>query len=317
MTDTKAHSTRQSLTELLEQQRLPPDQISTAINIAELHPAPSKWHDFISPLLFWGGVAGLAFGLIFFIAANWQDMGRMSKFALLESVIFIAILGYMRFSEKERIRKGILLFSMLAVGALMAFFGQTFQTGADPWQLFFNWALLTTPWVLISRFNIAWLLWLGLLNLSLSLFLLTFREFQSFSYWMFLLNSVALGTWQIATRYYAWLDDSWSLNIVGVVNGYFALMVFFDGLFDNQLLGIALWVSWALVVFYVYRHLRLNIFMLSGWCLAGVIAINAIVIRIMPDDEPAILFLFMTILTVALGAYAANWLNNLIQGSKA
>ena len=59
-----------------------------------------------------------------------------------------------------------LLSAMILVGGLMALFGQTYQTGADPWQLFFNWALLVFPWVLISRFHVMWLVWLGLLNLS-------------------------------------------------------------------------------------------------------------------------------------------------------
>ena len=49
--------------------------------------------------------------------------------------------------------KGCLTIAVLSVGALMALFGQTYQTGADPWQLFFNWAVVIIPFVLISRFT--------------------------------------------------------------------------------------------------------------------------------------------------------------------
>ena len=37
------------------------------------------------------------------------------------------------------------LLAMLGMGALFAYFGQTYQTGADPWQLFALWAALSLP----------------------------------------------------------------------------------------------------------------------------------------------------------------------------
>ena len=46
----------------------------------------------------------------------------------------------------------------VAVGALLAVFGQTYQTGADPFELFLTWALLIVPWTLAARFEPLYLL---------------------------------------------------------------------------------------------------------------------------------------------------------------
>lgn len=317
MISLKSLSTRQSLTQLIEKDRIAPPDIPEAIDIAELHPNKSQWHGFVSVLVFWCGVLGLSTGLIFFIAANWSDMGRIGKFALLESVVLLALLGFYLFYQSERVRKGLILFAMLSVGALMAFFGQTYQTGADPWQLFFNWAVLTTPWVLVSRFNVVWILWIGLLNLSLSLFLMVFKGQLSPAWWMLGFNSLALFIWQCGARYYTWLNHSWSINLLGVVSGYFAIWAFIEGLFDGEILGVVLGIIWASAIFYVYRYRLLNIFMLAGLCLWGIIALNALFVKFMPEDEQPVLFLFMTFLTVALGAFSANWLKKLIQENTA
>jgi uncharacterized membrane protein len=48
---------------------------------------------------------------------------------------------------------------LLATGALFAYFGQTYQTGADPWQLFALWALLTLALCLGLRSDVLWVPW--------------------------------------------------------------------------------------------------------------------------------------------------------------
>ncbi len=42
-------------------------------------------------------------------------------------------------------RQALLLAIALNIGALLALVGQTYQTGADPWQLFSTWALMLVP----------------------------------------------------------------------------------------------------------------------------------------------------------------------------
>lgn len=42
---------------------------------------------------------------------------------------------------------------------MFAFFGQTYQTGTDPWQLFALWAALTLTLCLGVRHSVLWMAW--------------------------------------------------------------------------------------------------------------------------------------------------------------
>jgi hypothetical protein len=48
-------------------------------------------------------------------------------------------------------RTPLSLLALLNIGGLFAYFGQTYQTGADPWQLFSLWAALSLPLCLSVR----------------------------------------------------------------------------------------------------------------------------------------------------------------------
>jgi hypothetical protein len=82
-------------------------------------------------------------GLVFWIAANWDTLGRFGHFALLQGAVLAACAGAL---WRPAARQALLLLALLAIGGLFAYFGQTYQTGADPWQLFVLWA----PWALVA-----------------------------------------------------------------------------------------------------------------------------------------------------------------------
>ncbi|MEP1552297.1 DUF2157 domain-containing protein, partial [Paraglaciecola sp.] len=212
MIDDNAADTRQLFTELIESKELAIKDVPEAIAITKISPSAVQWQNFINILLLWFGSLSLAFGVIFFVAANWQEVGRMGKFAIVEGALLSAMILHLKFRHKEVIRQAILLVAILLVGALMALFGQTYQTGADPWQLFFNWALLTTPWVLISRFSVIWLIWLGLLNLSISLYYQTFGGYLNIAWVAFAFNTAALVIWQVSVSKFSWLNKTWAIN---------------------------------------------------------------------------------------------------------
>lgn len=316
MIDSNATDTRHTLADLIEQQHLSERQVPNAIEIAEISPSANQWQNFMAKMLFWFGSIALAFSLVFFIAANWQDIGRMAKFAMVEVAILLSMFVYLKFKNNESIRQASLLLCMLFVGGLMALFGQTYQTGADPWQLFFNWAILTIPWVLISRFCVMWLIWLGLLNLSLSLYYQTFGGYLDNTWSLFLLNSLALVAWQMSVKTFIWLNKAWAINLLGAVSGYLGLWVLLEGLFDDNPLGILLWCIWAAAMFYVYRMRLLNVFMLAVWSLTILIAANALLIRVLPNNFDAFFFLLLTCLTVGAGTYLTVWLKGLIKETR-
>jgi uncharacterized membrane protein len=106
------------------------------------------------------------FGLVMWIAANWDDLGRAGRFALLMGWVGVMGLGS-TLLPKARAPLGLL--ALLGIGALFAFFGQTYQTGADPWQLFALWALLALPLCLGVRSDVLWAPWALVVLVAISL----------------------------------------------------------------------------------------------------------------------------------------------------
>lgn len=112
------------------------------------------------------GAALIGLGVILWLAANWPELGRMTKFALLEALIVAGAVGAL---WKAEARPALLLVTLLAQGGVLAFFGQTYQTGADAWQLFALWAALGLPLALAARHDTAWLPWILVSMLAVSL----------------------------------------------------------------------------------------------------------------------------------------------------
>ena len=90
----------------------------------------------------------------------------MTKFALLEALIVAGAVGAL---WKAEARPALLLVTLLAQGGVLAFFGQTYQTGADAWQLFALWAALGLPFALAARHDTLWLPWVLVAMLAISL----------------------------------------------------------------------------------------------------------------------------------------------------
>jgi uncharacterized membrane protein len=95
-------------------------------------------------------------GLVMWIAANWGTLGRAGRFALLQGLVLALCIGAI---ARPAARVPLVLLALLGIGALFAFFGQTYQTGADPWQLFALWAALALPLCLAGRNDVLWAPW--------------------------------------------------------------------------------------------------------------------------------------------------------------
>lgn len=114
-----------------------------------------------------GGALG-GFGVILWIAANWETFGRYGRFALLEGLIAVVCLGAL---FRPRARAPLGLVALLGIGGLFAYFGQTYQSGADPWQLFALWAALALPLCLGVRSDVLWTPWALVAMTGLSLWM--------------------------------------------------------------------------------------------------------------------------------------------------
>ena len=314
MSSQRSRELRSALTEYIEQGLLQQQDIDRAVELAGLTVDEKCWRKFIQTILIWVGGVSLSVGAIFFVAANWQHLGRFGKFLLLEFTVLASLIPYFYYSRHPHIQQVSLLSATLLTGGLLALFGQTYQTGADPWQLFLNWALLTFPWVMLSRFHVLWFVWLALLNISIQQYFDVFGDYSESVMGLFLLNSSALILWQGCARKYEWLNKAWAINLLGVMSGLYATLLFVDHLFHDKFVGVLCWCTWCAANYIYYRHAKLNVFMLSGICLSSLIAVISVVVWALPDPiDPGATFLLLMFITIAGGSGSVVWLKELIK----
>ncbi len=125
-------------------------------HLAGLHDEPAALEWWLPRGVALLGSALIGLGGVFWIAANWDTLGRLGQFALLQGAVLVMGVGAM-WHAPARVPLGLL--ALLAMGALFAYFGQTYQTGADPWQLFALWAALALPLCLALRSDALWTPW--------------------------------------------------------------------------------------------------------------------------------------------------------------
>jgi uncharacterized membrane protein len=145
-------------------------RIETMFDVARARPTRAEGLAFLGTCLLLGGLLSVAASLVFFVAANWSEIAVFGRFALIET-IFLAcgVAAWLR-PPPSPVGRGALFLAFVTVGALLALFGQTYQTGADVYELFLGWALLGLPLVVIGRWSIATAAWALVLNLSLALY---------------------------------------------------------------------------------------------------------------------------------------------------
>lgn len=137
------------------------------------------WRQFLGRATLWLGIVLLGSAVVCWVAANWPAMTKIQRFAgaqgLLALSAVIAAWVAWRLREATGVRRhgvgALLVLAGLFLGALLALLGQTYQTGADTWELFAWWALLLLPWALAGASQALWLLWALILNVAVALWL--------------------------------------------------------------------------------------------------------------------------------------------------
>lgn len=147
------------------------DAFTRAQDVLATATTAAQWRAFLDGLALWLGVILLASGTICFIAANWDEFGRFARLYGMQAVLAatVAAVGWLGLARVAG--KATLMLATLLLGGLLALVGQTYQTGADTWELFALWTALALPWVLAGRNVALWLLWALLLNVTVALWL--------------------------------------------------------------------------------------------------------------------------------------------------
>jgi len=341
---------RRTIEHLLQQGTLPLERASAAATHLEVFPTKRSWLAFFDKALLIIGVVALALSLVFFIAYNWLHMGKMGKFALVEGALVLTIALYILLSFRRKfqlVRQLLLLIASVITGSLLALFGQVYQTGADTWQLFFGWALLIIPWVLIARLPALWLLWLGLVNslclsyINTSIFFSVDYYYQDF--WQFtlitLVNFIAFYLWLICfenKRMRGLFDISfadvnvasaptatsstqtnsslhWSTYVVALLSTYSITYLTIATVFDNRnsllfLLAFSLWIGWSMFMYWRFRKHHIDLLMLTYLCGSMIALIVFILGKALLSNFDAGGFLLLGLILIGSSSYAVVWL---------
>lgn len=158
---------RAQLFQLAEAGVLTQEQLGRADGRGPLHPAPQDWLRMLDRLLAFGGALLLGAGVVFFFAYNWDGLHRFAKFGLAAAALLACGLAALWAPPRGVVFRAALFGACIATGALLALIGQSYQTGADVWELFAAWAGLMLPFVVLSRSSAAWALWLAVANVAL------------------------------------------------------------------------------------------------------------------------------------------------------
>ncbi len=319
----------------LAQARIRPGAEVDAMRTVGLSPNANQWRQFLDQLMLYLGVIFAGAALIFFLAYNWQELGRYAKFALAESAIVLSLLACWYFDLQKLPGRASLLLATLFVGALLALVGQTYQTGADTYELFTAWALASLAWVVLARLAALWLFGIGLLNLAVMLYFSTFGGLWGFFYnqhdqvWaLFLLNTGAFALWEIAAYSgLQYLRERWAVRILATASGVLLNYLILEAIFDSgsnrnavafgNASAFFAYLVWMGLAYAVYRQVIKDLFVLAGGVLSLVIVLNAMIAKNLLQGSDAGGFLLTGVLIIASSAAGGLWLKKMAKEMQA
>jgi uncharacterized membrane protein len=161
---------RYELDTLIAHYKLDATAASEVLDAARARPARAELVRFAVRLLQLAGVLSLAAGIVFFIAANWDAFEVLGRFVLVEALLVVAVAIALWKPPPIAAGKYALLMAFILTGVLLALFGQTYQTGADIYELFLTWALLGIAYAVAGQWSVIWAAWVLVLNVALWLY---------------------------------------------------------------------------------------------------------------------------------------------------
>jgi len=306
-------SNRNQILLFIENKNIKKNNIKEVLEQTEVIPTSKSWYIFIDQIALWFGALSLAFAIMFFMAYNWNEFQKIGRFALVEGLLVLSVGFYLYLDIEKLSSKVSLMVSTILVGVLLALVGQTYQTGADTWQLFFYWAILILPWVFIGRFSALWMVWIFLINLSLSLYIGIFNSEISIWWGLFIFNTLALVLWEFFSHKFEWLKNSWAIRLLGFISGNAVTWLAVAFIWGNSNpLAIVSWIGWLGVIYLLYRQNRIELFMVSMGCLSFSTVVVSFLIHIISWRYLGVgTFLFVGISIVGLGIMSRSWLKML------
>jgi uncharacterized membrane protein len=311
---------RATLLDWLDAGALPRERFDAALRVAGVAPGAAAWRKFLETLFLWLGAASLAASVVFFVAANWQALGRFAKFGMVELALVVAIALAVWRGLDTLPGKAALVVAALLAGALLALVGQVYQTGADTFELFAAWAVAIIAWVLAARLPALWMLWIAILNLAAFFY---FQIVPGRSLWMlfgprtsflasFAVNALALAAWEYAAaRGVAGFAVRWAPRVLAFAGGVAitALAVLAIVEFrDHAGWHLVIYALWLGTLFWAYRVRSVDLFVLSGGVLSAIVVVAVGLAKLLFDRGGSDAVLLMAIVVISGAGLGAYWL---------
>ncbi len=281
-----------------------------------------SWQRYLNLLFLLLTIGFLTSGVITLIAANLDYFSDLAKIYGLQTLLVVTVvLGIYCFiresrrQAKEKLKwKTYSLFFVVSVliGGLFALVGQTYQTGADVWQLFAVWTLCQLPFLLLFPNVASALLFAATANVAFYLF--NEQNSHNSMCYAVLINAGLLVIselfsktfhdqhWRILPKVFLVLTFT-SLFGLAVFNGVFFYSTWAE--FGRSLLSSLIIAIPALIAFYVYHKYRFDFInlivsvlaLLGAYCFLASLVIRGV-------EEGVVLGLIGFTFTVM----AINWL---------
>lgn len=278
-------------------------------------PSQHDWMGFMRQLAAWLGCIMLASAAVCAVAANWAQIGAPMRLAALQAAMALSAVAALLPRVSRLGHTLFLLLACVLLGGTLAQVGQTYQTGADPWQLFALWALLMLPWVAAGRSVILCLLWVSISNVALLLWGEELGEARAsatlavFALW----NGALLMAWEAGWTRLAWarrvagprLVAMW---LVGGLTAYAAMETGIANVFWTPAMMWWLFATGAVMAF--YRYGRRDVAILAAALFGAIVVITVqcgVRIGWATDVGPG-LFAVLALLVVLQAVGAAAWL---------
>jgi uncharacterized membrane protein len=305
---------------------LSPAALDRALEIATATPDGASWRRFLTRALSFLGAALVLAGVVCFFAFNWDRIGRFGKLGLIEAgIVVAAVIAWWRL---PRLSGQIAVTgAAVLVGPLLGVYGQTYQTGADPYGLFLTWAVLIAPWVIAARFTTLWVVEVVLLDVALGLWWsqvgtpMWARGDFGAAIMVGLVHAVAIIAWEIQLRRREpWLTERWAPHELALA-GFIALLMpagsfvldpvhYTHAVNVVDAVGLALFVASVAGAFWYYQQVRPDRFMVTA-AGAAALALAAIVVArlaIVDLNLDAFGLLLVALFVVAEITYGLRWL---------
>ena len=294
-----------------------------AIDLAERSPSASQWADFLQRSALALGTVLVLAGIVDLVAFNWQDLGRFSRIFLVAGLFVAASLAALIRGPVDLRGRLATASAAFLIGPLIGVIGQTYQTGADAWQLFAYWTALSLPFLAASRWVPLLLMWTVLVDITLcTLHAQTYpgTVATGFAYTATGIALLHVGVVVAAERLglAPWFGRTQALGA-----GLFAVIaVTVVGFFEQ---AAAVWIASAVAlaamvpVQFRYRDAARDPFAVAVSLLVVLVALNAPVLRFLVDqnwDAWELQMIGMGLLILVESGAALAWLSGYVRRAR-